>query len=130
MSDPIADLLTRIRNALMAEHHHVDVRWSRIKEEIVKLMKNEGFVKEYLVQEKGTTKTLRVVLKYGPARVPVIRGLKRVSKPSVRRYVGHSHIPNVLGGLGLAIMTTPKGIMTGKEAKEQRVGGEVLCHVW
>ena len=130
MSDPIADLLTRIRNALMAEHHHVDVRWSGIKEEIVKLLKKEGFVKDYLIQEKGALKTLRVVLKYGAARVPVIRGLTRVSKPSVRKYVSHARIPTVLGGLGVAIMTTPKGVMTDKEAKEQRVGGEVLCHVW
>ncbi|SCA59044.1 30S ribosomal protein S8 [Chlamydiales bacterium SCGC AB-751-O23] len=130
LSDPIADLLTRIRNASTAKHKFMDVSWSKIKEEIVKVLLKEGFVKHYLLSKEEPKRTLRIYLKYGAARKPVINAINRYSKPGVRKYVTKDEIPMVLGGMGTAILTTSKGVMSGLNAKKESLGGEVLCFVW
>ncbi|GAB4334662.1 MAG: 30S ribosomal protein S8 [Dehalococcoidia bacterium] len=132
MSDPIADMLTRIRNAVSARHDTVDIPASKVKLEIARVLKEEGFIRDYSVQadEKRVQPDLRVELSYGQRKQPVINGLKRVSKPGLRVYVQQREIPRVYGGLGIAIVSTPRGIMTGQEARRQRVGGELLCYVW
>lgn len=130
ISDPIANLLTRIRNAKNAEHRYIDLGWSIMIEEIVKILKNKGFIAHYLVKEEKKKKVLRIFLKYAEGRQPVIQELKRVSKPSLRQYVSHQEIPFVMGGTGIAILSTSKGVMDGSEAKEKKVGGELLCLVW
>ena len=132
MSDPIADMLTRIRNAVSARHDTVDIPASKVKLEIARVLKDEGFIRDFSVQtdEKRVQPELRVELSYGQRKQPVINGLKRVSKPGLRVYVQQREIPRVYGGLGIAIVSTPRGIMTGQEARRQRVGGELLCYVW
>ncbi len=130
MTDPIADMLTRIRNAVRARHPRVDVPASRIKVEIARILKEEGYISNYKVMGEGVKKTLRLYLKYGPEGETPIQNLERISKPGRRIYVGVREIPRVLGGLGIAILSTPQGIMTGREARRRRVGGEVLCYVY
>jgi small subunit ribosomal protein S8 len=128
MHDPIADLLTRIRNARLAKHRYVDFRLSAMKLIIVKVLLEQGFVDNYLVNdEKGEG---RVFLRYTNGRDPVIQGLKRVSSPGLRRYVTYREIPKVLGGMGAAILSTPKGVLDGETARKMKVGGELLCLVW
>jgi small subunit ribosomal protein S8 len=132
VSDPIADMLTRIRNAASARHDAVNIPASRMKVAIAEVLKQEGFIKDFSVAtEDGKTQpTLKVELSYGGRKQPILSGLKRVSKPGLRVYVQRREIPRVYGGLGVAILSTPKGIMTGHEARRQEVGGEVLSYVW
>jgi small subunit ribosomal protein S8 len=130
MTDPIADMLTRIRNASKAKHEKVDVPSSKLKIEIVKILKDEGYVKNVKLVKDRRQGLIRVYLKYTDDELPVIQGLKRISKPGRRVYAGNDAIPRVLAGLGTAILSTPKGIQTGKQAKKDNVGGEVICHVW
>ena len=130
MTDPIADLLTRIRNALMASHDTVDVPYSKIKVAIVKILEQEGFIGGQHVVEEGPFSTVKVELKYDADHVPAIRSLKRTSKPGRRIYAGRDEIPLVLGGMGINILSTSSGIMTGRKAREQGIGGEVLCEVY
>lgn len=128
LHDPIADLLTRIRNAKQARHRFVDFRPSKIKMEIVKVLQNQGFVDKFLVnEEKGQA---RLFLKYAGGREPVLKGLDRVSSPSLRRYVGYRQIPKIYGGMGVAILSTPGGIVDGETARKNKLGGELLCLVW
>ncbi|WP_213358385.1 30S ribosomal protein S8 [Chlamydiifrater phoenicopteri] len=129
-SDPIADLLTRIRNALAAEHTFIDVSHSKIKESITSILKKRGFIAQYLIKEESRKKTMRIFLKYGDDRRPVIRGLKRVSKPSLRVYVPSSKIPYVFGNMGISVLSTSKGVMEGSLARASNIGGELLCLVW
>lgn len=129
-TDPIADMLTRIRNANAAYHDKVDVPASRVKAAMLDILEKEGFVKSVENIEVDHHKTLRVVLKYGANRERVIKGLKRISKPGLRVYAGVEDLPKVLGGLGIAIISTSKGIMTDKAARKAGLGGEVLCYVW
>lgn len=132
VSDPIADMLTRIRNASTARHESVLIPSSRMKVAIAKVLKDEGFIRDYnVVSEEGRPQpNLKVELIYGGRKQPLVSGLQRVSKPGLRVYVQRREIPRVYGGLGIAILSTPKGIMTGREARRQEVGGEVLCYVW
>lgn len=129
-SDPIADMLTRVRNALSARHAKVDVPASKLKTEIARIMKEEGYILNFKLAEEGTRKTIKIYLKYTPANLPVISKIERVSKPGCRVYVGSGDIPRVLGGLGVNILTTPKGVMTGSAARKQGVGGELLCQIY
>ena len=128
MSDPISDLLTRIRNAGKALRPAVELPHSRIKESVARILKREGYVAEVAV-DGGKIKTIKIQLKY-QGKKSVIEGIKRVSKPGLRRYVGATEIPRVLGGLGVSIVSTPEGVMTGAEAKKKNLGGELLCYVW
>lgn len=130
MNDSISNLLTQIRNAKNAEHRFIDIRWSKIVEEVVKILKAKGFVAHYLVKEEKKKKCLRLFLKYAEGRQPVIQELKRISKPSLRKYLSYQEIPSVMGGTGIAILSTSKGVLEGSEAKEKKVGGEILCLVW
>ncbi|MBI3457701.1 MAG: 30S ribosomal protein S8 [Candidatus Rokubacteria bacterium] len=130
VTDPIADMLARIRNASMAEHEKVDIPASKIKVRLAELLKEEGFIKNFRVIEDRKQGTLRVYLKYGPNQERVIVGLERVSKPGRRRYVGAAKIPAVLGGMGVAVLSTSRGVLPDREARRLRVGGEVLCYVW
>jgi small subunit ribosomal protein S8 len=130
-TDPIADFLTRIRNAAAAKHQRVDVPVSKLKTEIARILKEEGYISTYkMVDENKTRKVLRIFLKYTPDRRSVITGMKRVSCPGHRRYLGTVDIRPVVGGLGINILTTPKGLMTGRSARKARIGGEILCEVW
>jgi small subunit ribosomal protein S8 len=128
LSDPIANLLTKIRNAKGAKHRYVDVCYSRVIKEIIEVLKQTGFIENYLVNDNKHA--LRIFLKYSKHREPVIQGLKRLSKPGLRRYVGYREIPNVLGGLGISVLSTPAGVVDGETAKRKKVGGELLCCVW
>ena len=130
MSDVIADMLTRIRNANNAKHQTVDIPASNMKKEIAEILVEEGYVKSYQVIEDGKQGTIRVTLKYLQGKQKVIRGIRRVSKPGLRIYAGCEDMPSVMNGLGIAIVSTSKGIMTGKKAKSLNVGGEVLAFVW
>jgi small subunit ribosomal protein S8 len=131
MTDPIADMLTRIRNANTAKHDTVDVPASKIKESIAKILLDEGYIKGYEILEDGVVKTIKITLKYGADKnQKVISGLKRISKPGLRVYAGIDNMPKVLGGLGIAIISTNKGILTDKQARELNVGGEVLAYIW
>ena len=130
MTDPIADMLTRIRNGSKAKLEKVDIPSSKLKLEIAKILKDEGYIKNLMMVKDRRQGVIRVYLKYTDEEVPVIQGLKRVSRPGCRVYAGNDAIPKVLAGLGVAILSTPKGIQTGKQAKKDNVGGEVLCHVW
>jgi small subunit ribosomal protein S8 len=130
MSDPISDMLTRIRNGLRAKHSKVDIPASRLKADIARILREEGFVSNYKVIEENGKPVLRVYLRYAPTKEAVITHLERVSRPGCRVYVEKSKIPKVLAGLGINILTTSRGIMTGKTARREGVGGEVLCNVW
>ena len=131
MTDPIADMLTRIRNANTAKHDTVDVPASKIKTEIARILLDEGYIKAYEIVEDGVVKTIKITLKYGADKnQKVISGLKRISKPGLRVYAGVENMPKVLGGLGIAIISTNKGIVTDKEARAMNVGGEVLAFFW
>jgi small subunit ribosomal protein S8 len=130
ISDPISDMLTRIRNALSARHSKVDVPSSKLKMEIARILKDEGYILNFKLVEEGISKTIRIYLKYTPANAPVISRIERVSKPGCRIYVGGSEVPRVLGGLGINILTTSRGVMTGSEARKTGVGGEILCQIW
>ena len=129
-SDPIADMLTRVRNALAARHPKVDVPASKLKTEIARILKEEGYIPNYKVAEEGAKKTIKIYLKYGNDSRPVISEIERVSRPGCRVYVGQQNIPRVLGGLGINILTTPRGVMTGRTAHREKVGGEILCRIW
>lgn len=130
MTDPIADMLTRIRNALQASHEVLDVPASRVKISVIKVLKSEGYIKNFKVVSDGRHRQIRIFLRYDKDGTPVIDGIKRVSKPSCRVYRKHDEIPPVLNGLGINILSTSKGMMTDREARRQGVGGEVLCAVW
>ena len=131
MSDPIADMLTRIRNANTAKHDTVDVPASKMKVAIAEILLKEGYIKSYEVEEVGSFKTIHITLKYGKDKnVKIITGLKRISKPGLRVYASKEELPRVLGGLGIAIISTNKGILTDKEARALNVGGEVLAFIW
>ena len=130
VTDPIADMLTRIRNALIVKHDTVDVPVSVMKLAIADILLNEGYIKGYTVGGEGVQKMMTITLKYGANRQKVITGLKRISKPGLRVYVGADELPRVLRGLGIAIISTSKGVMTDKKAREAHVGGEVLAFVW
>lgn len=130
ITDAIADLLTRIRNASTAKHETVDVPASNMKKAIVQILLDEGYIKSYTVQEDGKQGVIRIVLKYSAGKTPVITGLRRVSKPGLRIYTNCEEMPQVRRGLGIAILSTSKGVMTDKEAKKQNVGGEVLAYIW
>lgn len=130
MTDPIADLLTRIRNANMVYHESLEVPSSKLKKEIVDILKREGFIRDYEYIEDNKQGILRIYLKYGPNNERVITGLKRISKPGLRIYVKADEVPKVLNGLGIAILSTSKGVLTDKEARAQHVGGEVIAYVW
>ena len=129
-TDPIADFLTRIRNGSRARHSRVDMPSSKMKIEIARILKDEGYVANFKVVEEKGKKTLRVFLRYTPERRSVITDLKRVSRPGSRRYVGKFGIRQVVGGMGIAIVSTPRGLMTGQAARKEGVGGELLCEVW
>ena len=129
-SDPIADLLTRIRNASRAEHEKVDVPSSRLKVRVCEILKDEGFIKNFRVLDDNKQNVLRVYMKYGPGNEKVISGLVRVSKPGRRVYVAHDKVPSILAGMGVAIVSTSRGVVTDRDARKQKVGGEVLAYVW
>lgn len=130
MTDPIADMLTRIRNALVAKHETVDVPASTIKKAIAQILLGEGYIRGYELTENGVQKTIRIQLKYGQNKQRVIVGLKRISRPGLRVYARKDQIPKVLNGIGVAIISTSRGVMTDKEARKQAVGGEVLAYIW
>ncbi|TMV44079.1 30S ribosomal protein S8 [Paenibacillus mesophilus] len=130
MSDPIADMLTRIRNANVVRHETVEVPASKIKREIAEILKKEGFIRDAEYIEDNKQGIIRMFLKYGPNQERVITGLKRISKPGLRVYAKSQEVPKVLGGLGLAILSTSKGVMSDKDARQSKSGGEVICYVW
>jgi len=130
MTDPIADMLTRIRNAVMAKHARAKMPSSRLRVEISKILKEAGYIGDFNVAEEGSRLALTLVLKYGPSGERVITGIERVSKSGCRVYVKKDQIPKVLGGLGISIISTPKGLLTGAESRRQGLGGEVICNVW
>ena len=129
-SDPIGDMLTRIRNASRAEHEKVDIPSSKLKVRVAEILKDEGFVKNFRVLDDKKQGVLRVYLKYGTANEKMISGLVRVSTPGRRVYVTHDQIPSVLGGMGVAVLSTSRGVLTGRTARKEKIGGEVLAYVW
>jgi small subunit ribosomal protein S8 len=130
VTDPIADMLTRIRNASLARHRELTLPSSRIKRDIARIMVEEGFIESYATSQDGVQELLTIQLKYVEGKTPVVSGLKRISKPGLRVYARKTEIPRVLGGLGTAILSTSHGIMTGQSARKLNLGGEVLCYVW
>ena len=130
MTDPIADLLTRIRNANSALHPHFDVPSSKLKQEVLRVLKEGKYIDSYTFVEDKKQGMLRVYLKYTPDRERIITGIERVSKPGLRKYVKASEIPDVMGGYGMSVLSTPKGVVSGEKARELRIGGEILCLVW
>jgi small subunit ribosomal protein S8 len=130
LTDPVADMLARIRNSASARHQKVDIPASKLKAEIARILKEEGYIANYKVTEEDGHKVIRVYLKYGSNNEAAISNLARVSRPGCRVYVRRSEIPRVLGGLGINILTTPKGVMTGRQARREGLGGELLCEVW
>ncbi|MBA3957922.1 MAG: 30S ribosomal protein S8 [Parachlamydiaceae bacterium] len=132
ISDPIADFLTRIRNSTRAEHRYVDVSWSKMNQNIAEILVGQGFVESYLMKVDDKTKrgTIRLFLKYTAQRRPVLQGLRRMSRPGLRRYVSHLDIPKFYGGMGVSIVSTSQGVMAGAEACKRKIGGELLCMVW
>ncbi|MCZ8517273.1 30S ribosomal protein S8 [Paenibacillus filicis] len=130
MSDPIADMLTRIRNANVVRHETVEIPASKIKKDIAEILKKEGFIRDAEYVEDNKQGIIRLFLKYGPNQERVITGLKRISKPGLRVYAKSQEVPRVLGGLGIAILSTSKGVMTDKDARQSKAGGEVICYVW
>ncbi len=129
-SDPIADMLTRVRNAMVARHPKVDVPASKLKTEIARILKEEGYIANFKVAEEGVKKVIKIYLKYSGDNSPVITKIERVSRPGSRTYAGKDEIPQVQGGLGISILTTAQGVMTGRTARKQGVGGEILCRIW
>jgi small subunit ribosomal protein S8 len=129
-NDPISDLLTRIRNAGKAKNRYFDIGHSKIKENIVRILKDKGFISHFLIKTENNKSTMRVFLKYSATREPAIQGLKRMSKPSLRQYVSYTKMPHVLRGMGISIVSTSHGVMEGRQAREKKVGGELLCLVW
>ena len=130
MSDPLADMLTRIRNAVMVKFDSVEMPRSNVKVDVAKVLQEEGFIAGYDVSDEGPQGTLTINLKYGPAGEPIITGIKRVSKPGLRQYAKANAIPKVLNGMGIAVVSTSKGIVTDRVAREQKTGGEIICEVW
>ena len=130
VSDPIADMLTRIRNAIMVRHDSVLIPASRMKLSITRILKAEGFINDYEVLRGKSHRVIKIYLKYDEKNQPVLSGLERVSKPGLRVYAGRKEIPRIHGGLGIAILSTPEGVMTGQQAWRQGIGGELLCYVW
>ncbi len=130
MTDPIADMLTRIRNASMVSHPSVEMPASKLKVELAKLLKEEGFISDYNVKEVGKFKVLEITLKYDAKNKPVISKLERISKPGLRNYSKAKNLPQVLGGMGIAIISTSKGLLTDRKARKENIGGEVLCYVY
>jgi small subunit ribosomal protein S8 len=130
LTDPIADYLTRVRNALRADHPEVEVPASRLKKEVTRILKEQGYVSDFEVEPTSVGESIRIRLKYTEDREPVIKGMQRVSRPGRRRYVGGGEIPRVQGGMGTAIISTSAGVMTGHQAKEKGIGGEVVAYVW
>lgn len=130
ISDPIADLLTRIRNSNMVNHDRIEVPGSKIKKAIVQILKDEGFIRDFEWVDNGHQGTIRIYLKYGPNKSKVIAGLRRISRPGLRVYAKKDMVPKVLGGLGIAVLSTSHGIMTDKRARQEGLGGEVLCYIW
>ena len=130
VTDPIADMLTRIRNALTARHDFTDMPASKLKISLAETLKKEGFLRDYEVLQEGVKRTMRVHLAYTDRREPTITGLQRVSKPGLRVYVEKREVPRVYGGLGIAIVSTSQGLLTGREARRRGLGGEVVCYVW
>ena len=130
LNDPVGDMLTRLRNASRAHHERVVFPSSKLKLEILRVLKDEGFIADYVEHERRPQNEVSVMLKYGPERTPVLAGIKRVSKPGIRRYVPVRDIPRVLGGLGISILSTSKGVMVDHEARKQNVGGELICTVY
>lgn len=130
MTDPIADMLTRIRNAHAVNHEQVDVPASKLKGELARILKEEGYIRDYKVIEEKGRRVLRIFLKYGPNKRRVISGIRRISKPGLRVYAGKDEIPRVLGGLGVAVLSTSKGVLSDRQARKEGVGGEVICYVW
>lgn len=130
LSDPIADMLTRIRNANKAQHESVDVPMSKIHIALARIMKDEGYIKYYKLIRNNPQGTLRIFLRYGPNGQRVMEGITRTSKPSIRKYVGKNEIPRIRGGLGITILSTSKGLMTGSDAFRSGVGGEIICKIW
>jgi small subunit ribosomal protein S8 len=130
MTDPIADMLTRIRNACAAKHQKVDVPLSKLKLEIVRLLRDEGYINNFKLTGESPKRMIRIYLRYGSKGEPVINHLARLSKPGCRRYAGSGEIPNILGGLGLCVVSTSRGIMSGRQARKENIGGEVLCEIY
>lgn len=130
MSDPIADMLTRIRNASSVFHDVVDVPASNLKKDLARILKEEGYIRDYKVTDDGKQGMIRIYLKYAPPKRQVITGIKRISKPGLRVYAKRDAVPRVLGGLGVAVLSTSRGVMSDREARRANVGGEVLCYVW
>ncbi|MCE5235311.1 MAG: 30S ribosomal protein S8 [Clostridiaceae bacterium] len=130
VTDPIADMLTRIRNALVAKHDEVDIPASTLKKAIAEILLSEGYIRGFDMRQDGVAKYIHVTLKYGPNKTRVITGLKRISKPGLRVYARRDKLPKVLNGLGIAILSTSRGIMTDREARKQGIGGEVLAYIW
>jgi len=130
LTDPVADFLTRVRNAIGARHQKVDIPASKLKLELARILKEEGYISNFKTTEEEGRRVLRVYLKYSDGNEAAISDIKRVSRPGCRVYVGHNEIPRVMGGLGINILTTPKGVMTGRQARKSGIGGEILCEVW
>jgi len=130
MTDPIADYLTRIRNAMQARHAYLDVPSSNIKRKISRILLEQGFIKKYIIIDDGKQGLIRIWLKYDKDKNPIINKMVRVSKPGLRKYVDVEHLPRVMNNLGIAILTTPKGVITAREARRQNVVGEVVCYIW
>lgn len=129
-SDPVSDMLTRVRNAMRARHPKVDVPSSKLKMEIARIMKEEGYILNFKMAEEGTKRSIRIYLKYTVSNEPVMSHIERISRPGCRVYVGSKEVQRVLGGLGISILTTPRGVMTGMAARKENVGGELLCKIW
>ena len=130
MTDPIADLLTRLRNASSARHSKVVIPWSRTKEQVARVLSDEGYIRDVVVSGEAANKTMTLLLRYSETGEPVIVGIKRVSKPGLRVYRGSKDVPRVRQGLGVSILTTPEGVLADREARRRNVGGEVICEVW
>lgn len=130
MNDPLADMLTRIRNASRARFQSVEIPFSTLKANVARVLKEEGYIEDYQIVEEGPQGVLKVQLRYGPHREQVITGIRRVSKPGRRRYTASGKIPTVMSGLGIAVLTTSRGVMTDRAARREKIGGELLCEVW
>lgn len=130
MTDPLADMFTRIRNANQVYHEEVEIPLSKVKLEMAKILASEGYINGYRVNKKDNHEVINIRMKYGPNRRRVISGIKRISKPGLRVYAGKDKIPRVLGGLGTAVLSTSKGILTDKQARREKIGGEVICYIW